>query len=239
MSTKKIAIIGSGFAGLSAACFMAKAGWKVVVLEKNEQPGGRARRLLINGFSFDMGPSWYWMPDIFERFFNCFNKTVSDYYDLVRLDPSYRIYWQNEVANIPADYTALKGLFENIEPGSSHKLELFLKEAAFKYKVGMNKLAYKPGISINDFFDVDLLQGIFKLDVFTSMKKHVSKYFKHPHIQQLLEFPVLFLGALSEKIPALYSLMNYADLKGGTWFPKGGMYSVVEAIYSTRDRAWR
>lgn len=210
---------------------MAKSGWKVIVLEKNEQPGGRARRLLIDGFHFDMGPSWYWMPDIFERFFNCFNKTVSDYYDIVRLDPSYRIYWQNGMTDIPADYTALKNLFENIEPGSSHKLEFFLKEAAFKYKTGMNKLAYKPGLSVTEFFDTSLLQGICKLDVFTSMKKHVRKYFKHPHIQQLLEFPVLFLGALAEKIPALYSLMNYADIRGGTWFPGGGMYSVVEAMH--------
>jgi phytoene desaturase len=201
------------------------------VLEKNEQPGGRARKLLIDGFSFDIGPSWYWMPDIFERFFNCFNKTVSDYYRLIRLDPSYRIYWQNEAADIPADYASLKNLFEHIEPGSSNKLELFLKEAAYKYKTGMNKLVYQPGLSVTEFFDAELLKGIFKLDVFTSMKKHVTKYFKHPYIQQLLEFPVLFLGALPEKIPALYSLMNYADLKGGTWFPKGGMYSVVKAIY--------
>jgi phytoene desaturase len=231
VNDKKIVIIGSGFAGLSAACFMAKAGWKVMVLEKNEQPGGRARKLLIDGFSFDIGASWYWMPDIFERFFNCFNKTVSDYYRLVRLDPSYRIYWQNEAADIPADYASLKNLFEHIEPGSSNKLELFLKEATYKYKSGMNKLVYQPGLSVTEFFDADLLKGIFKLDVFTSMKKHITKYFKHPYIQQLLEFPVLFLGALPEKIPALYSLMNYADLKGGTWFPKGGMYSVVKAIY--------
>jgi len=231
VNAKKIVIIGSGFAGLSAACFMAKAGWKVIVLEKNEQPGGRARRLVIDGFSFDMGPSWYWMPDIFERFFNCFNRTVPDYYELIRLDPSYRIYWQNEMTDIPADYTSLKNLFENIEPGSSNKLELFLKEAAYKYKTGMNKLAYKPGLSITEFLDADLLKGMFKLDVFTTMKNHLGKYFKHPHIQQLLEFPVLFLGAMPEKIPALYSLMNYADMKGGTWFPKGGMHSVVEAMH--------
>ncbi len=231
MSAKNIVIIGSGFAGLSAACFMAKAGWNVTVLEKNDQPGGRARQLKIDGFSFDMGPSWYWMPDIFERFFNQFNKNVADYYELKRLDPSYRIYWQNETTDIPADYNSLKDLFENIEPGSAGKLDLFLKEAACKYKTGMQKLAYKQGTSITEFMGADVLRGIFKLDVFTSIKKHVHKYFKHPQIQHLLEFPVLFLGALPEKIPALYSLMNYADIKGGTWFPKGGMYSIVDGMY--------
>ena len=224
-------IIGSGFAGLSAACFMAKAGWHVTVVEKNEQPGGRARQLKIDGFKFDMGPSWYWMPDVFERFFNQFNKTVVDYYELTRLDPSYRIYWENDITNVPADYSALKNVFETIEEGSGDKLDVFLEEAAYKYKTGMNKLVFKPGLSIIEFFDTDLLKGIFKLDVFTSIKKHVKKYFKHPHIQQLLEFPVLFLGALPENIPALYSLMNYADIKGGTWLPKGGIYSIANGMY--------
>ena len=210
---------------------MAKAGWKVTVLEKNDQPGGRARRLDIDGFTFDMGPSWYWMPDVFERFFKQFNKKFSDYYELIRLDPSYRIYWEDDYSDVPADYDALKNLFEKIEKGSAKKLDAFLKEAAYKYKVGMNKLVYKPGLSAKEFLDIDLAKGIFKLDVFNSMKTHVRKYFKHPHIQQLLEFPVLFLGAMPDKIPALYSLMNYADIKGGTWFPKGGMYSIVEAMY--------
>jgi phytoene desaturase len=228
---RKVIIIGSGFAGLSAACFMANAGYKVTVLEKNEQPGGRARQLKIEDFKFDMGPSWYWMPDVFERFFNQFSKNVSEYYELKRLDPSYRVYWQNEITDIPADYNALKNLFESLEHGSSKKLDLFLKEGAYKYKVGMQNLVYKPGLSITEFLDADLVRGICRLDVFTSIKKHISKYFKHPYIKQLLEFPVLFLGALPEKIPALYSLMNYADIKGGTWFPMGGMYSVVDAIY--------
>jgi phytoene desaturase len=231
VNDKNAIIIGSGFAGMSAACFMAKTGWNVTVLEKHDQPGGRARRLNIDGFSFDMGPSWYWMPDIFERFFSKFNKKVSDYYELIRLDPSYTIYWNDELTDIPADYASLKKLFESIEPGSAGKLDTFLKEAAYKYEAGMNKLAYKPGLSITEFFDADLLKGMLKLDVFTSIKKHVQKYFTHPHLQQLLEFPVLFLGALPEKIPALYSLMNYADIKGGTWFPKDGMYKIVEGMY--------
>jgi phytoene desaturase len=229
---KNIVIIGSGFAGLSAACFMAKAGWKVTVLEKNEQPGGRARQLKDEGFIFDMGPRWYWMPDVFERFFQQFGKKVSDYYSLIRLDPSYRIYWKDEITSIPSDYDALKNIFEKLEPGSGIQLDKFLHEAAYKYKVGMQKLVYKPGLSIAEFLDRDLLNGVFRLDVFTSIKNHVNKYFKNSKLKQLLEFPVLFLGALPEKIPALYSLMNYADIKGGTWFPKGGMYSIVEAMYS-------
>ena len=229
---KKAVVIGSGFAGMSAACFMAKAGWDVTVVEKNEMPGGRARLLKAAGFTFDMGPSWYWMPDVFEHFFNSFGKKVADYYQLERLDPSYRIYWPDEIMDVPADYTALKKLFENIEPGSSKALDEFMKEAAYKYEVGVNKLVYKPGQSLAEFADWDLVKGVFRLDVFTSMKKHISKYFSNPKLQQLLEFPVLFLGALAEDTPALYSLMNYADIKLGTWYPKGGMYSIINGMYS-------
>lgn len=228
---EKVIIIGSGFAGLSAACFMAKEGWNVTVIEKNEQPGGRARQLKAEGFTFDMGPSWYWMPDIFERFFSQFNKSVSDYYTLTRLNPSYRIYWKDEYTDIPADYDELKNLFENLEQGAGNKLDEFISEAAYKYNIGMQKLVFKPGLSFTEFLDADLLTGIFKLDVFNSMQHHVSKFFKNEKLQQLLEFPVLFLGAMADKIPALYSLMNYADIKGGTWFPRGGMYSIVDAMY--------
>ena len=216
---------------MSAASFMAKAGWQVTVLEKHSAPGGRARQLTGGGFTFDMGPSWYWMPDVFERYFNCFDKKVSDYYELKRLDPSYRVYWADAPMDVPADYGALKKLFESLETGAAGRLDAFLKEAAYKYDVGINKLVHKPGRSVLEFVDADLAKGVLKLDVFTSMKKHISKYFKHPKLRQLLEFPVLFLGAMPEHIPALYSLMNYADIKGGTWYPKGGMYAVADAMY--------
>ncbi len=211
---------------------MAKAGWQVIVLEKHHTPGGRARQLSADGFVFDMGPSWYWMPDVFEHFFNSFGKKVSDYYQLKRLDPSYRVYWPgNEAMDVPADYEALKHLFESIEPGSGARLDQFLKEAAYKYEVGINKLVFKPGQSLSEFLDIDLITGILKLDVFNSVSKHVSKYFQDARIRQLLGFPVLFLGALPQKTPALYSLMNYADIKGGTWYPEGGMYSIVNGMH--------
>jgi len=228
---KKVVIIGSGFAGMSAACFMAKDGWDVTVLEKNAKPGGRASQLTEAGFTFDMGPSWYWMPDVFERFFSCFDKKVSDYYQLKRLDPSYRVYWPDNYTDIPADYNKLRLLFESFEPGSGKSLDMFMEEAAFKYETGIKKLVFKPGLSLSEFADIDLVKGVFKLDVFTSMKKHVHKFFKHPKLQELLEFPVLFLGALPEDTPALYSLMNYADIKLGTWYPEGGMYSIVTAMF--------
>lgn len=210
---------------------MAKSGWQVTVIEKNATPGGRARQLMADGFTFDMGPSFYWMPDVFERFFAQFGKNVADYYQLQRLDPSYRIYWKDGHTDLPADFDALKIVFESLEPGSAAKLEKYLKGALYKYEVGMNRLVYKPGLSLAEFMDWQTISGVFRLEVFTSIKKHIEKHFHHPKLRQIMEFPVLFLGALPRDTPALYSLMNYADIKGGTWYPGGGMYAIVEAMY--------
>ncbi|MEN9599164.1 MAG: phytoene desaturase [Bacteroidota bacterium] len=232
MLHKKAIVIGSGFAGLSAASFLAKNGCEVTIVEKHATPGGRARSFSAHGFTFDMGPSWYWMPDVFDRYFAQFGKKTSDYYSLERLDPSYRVYWpEEEATDIPANYDQLKKVFESIEPGSGEQLDKFLIEAAYKYEVGIQKLVFKPSQSFTEFINPQLISGIFKLDVFSTMKKHVAKYFNNPRLTELMEFPVLFLGALPEKTPALYSLMNYADIKGGTWYPQGGMVKIAEGMH--------
>lgn len=232
----KVAVIGSGFSGISSACFLAKEGFDVTVFEKNSTPGGRARKFEAEGFTFDMGPSWYWMPDVFESFFSQFNKKPSDYYDLIRLDPSYRIFYsKDDILDIPAGVTALCSLFDQLEPGSSKQLIKFLKEGKYKYEVGINYLVYKPGLSVSELLDADLMKGVFKLHVFESIASYVRKYFKDPRLIQLLEFPVLFLGAAPNKTPALYSLMNYADMSLGTWYPKGGMFKIIESMISLAD----
>jgi len=214
---------------------MARAGWEVTVLEQHPTAGGRARQLQGGGFTFDMGPSWYWMPDVFERFFAQFGKKVSDYYTLHRLDPSYRVYWEDGFTDIPADYEALKSCFEAIEKGSARQLDKYLAEAAIKYRIGIRELVYKPGLSVREFMDWEVVKNVFRLDVFTSIKAHVSRHFRHPRLRQLMEFPILFLGALPRNTPALYSLMNYADIVGGTWYPQGGMYAVVRAMQSLAE----
>ena len=230
MSQPTALVIGSGFAGLSAASFLAKADFKVTVLEKNTTPGGRARQLVENGFTFDLGPSFYWMPEVFENYFAAFGKKVSDYYGLKRLNPSYRVYWKDGFTDMPASYEDLQKVFEELESGSGAKLDKFLKEAAIKYEVGMGRFVQKPGLSITEFMNWETISGALKLQLLTNISKHIAHHFSHPKLRQLMEFPVLFLGALPEETPALYSLMNYADIKGGTWYPEGGMYAVVEAM---------
>ena len=228
---ENIIVIGSGFSSLAAATSLADKGKQVTILEKNSQTGGRARQLSVSGFTFDMGPSWYWMPDVFEAYFEKFNKKVSDYYDLVRLDPSYQVFFnENDAIDIPAAYEELQNLFEQQEKGSAKKLDKFLAEAKYKYEVGMNDLVHKPSRSILEFAQWRVISGVFKLQLFNSLSNHVKKYFTNEKLIQLLEFPVLFLGAKPQETPALYSLMNYADISLGTWYPMGGMHKIVEGM---------
>ena len=227
----KVTIVGAGISSLSTAAFLSKEGYDVTILEKNPTIGGRARQFKENGFVFDMGPSWYWMPDVFEQFYQKFGHTTSDFYDLVRLDPSYRIFWKdNSHSDIPASEEELFAWFESLEAGSSVKLKKFLSEAKYKYEVGINDLVYKPGLSLFEYADVRILKGLFKLNLLSSFSKYIRQYFKNEKILSLLEFPVLFLGAMPEDTPALYSLMNYADISLGTWYPMGGMHKFVEAF---------
>lgn len=229
--SKKVAVIGGGYAGLSAASNLAHKGYDVTLFEKNAETGGRSRSFTQDGFLFDMGPSWYWMPDVFENYFAHFGKKVSDYYQLQRLDPSYQIYFgKDDVLQVPASLDELYRMFEDIEPGSAVKLKKFLIEAAYKYDAGINDLVHKPGLSWLEFADMRIVKGMFRLHLFRSFSRYVSKYFSHPKLIQLLEFPVLFLGAKPEKTPALYSLMNHADLSLGTWYPMGGMNRIAAGM---------
>ncbi len=233
----KIGVIGSGFSGLSAACYLAKQGHDVEVFEKNDSPGGRARTFTEKGYLFDMGPSWYWMPDVFEKFFSDFGYCTKDLYDLQLLDPAFTVvYDNNERISIPADYASLRNLFESIEPGSALQLDHFMQEAKVKYEVGIRDLVYKPCLSMREFVNRGVLSNIFRLQVFTSFTNHINKYFSNPKLTALMEFPVLFLGAMPSETPALYSLMNYAGLKLGTWYPKGGFGKVISSMVKIAEQ---
>ena len=226
-----ISVIGSGFSGLSASALLAAKGNTVTVYEKNDTIGGRARTIQSNGFVFDMGPSWYWMPDVFERYYNLFDRTAADFYELKKLNPGFRvIFGVNDYIDVPEDFDQLCSLFESIEKGSAEKLKKFITQAEYKYKVGMADMVYLPGHSIKEFMSISLLKDAINIQLFSSFKKHVRSYFKNPRLIAIIEFPVLFLGAMPKDTPALYSLMNYAGLKQGTFYPMGGFGKVVEAF---------
>lgn len=228
---KKTIIIGAGISGLATAACLAAKGMEVTILEKNTLPGGRARVFEKDGYRFDMGPTWYWMPDVFERFFARFGKSTSDYYTLRRLDPGYRVFFdKNDWVDVPASTEQLIALFENIEYGSGKQLRDFLARARRHYQIGIGNLVYKPALNLSEYLDMELLRNLWDLRVFTSLEGELHRRFRHPKLRQLLGFPVIFLGATAKEIPAFYSLMNHADLTLGTWYPEGGMYDVVKAL---------
>ncbi len=226
---KKISIIGSGFSSLSAACYLAKAGHKVEVFEKNEILGGRARQFKAEGFTFDMGPSWYWMPDVFERFFNDFGKKVSDYYQLDKLNPGYSVFFgKNDKIDIEDSLDKISKVFEEEEENSSSKLKNFMDEASDNYEIAIKDLVYKPGVSPLELVTWKTAKKVGQF--FGNISNDVDKDFKNERLRQILKFPVLFLGAKPIDTPSFYNFMNHADFGLGTWHPKGGMHQIVVAM---------
>lgn len=229
MMNKKISIIGSGFSALAAACYLAKNGNNVTVYEKNSTIGGRARQLKKEGFTFDIGPTWYWMPDVFERFFADFNKKPSDYYELIKLSPAYQVYFDNlDFVTIADNLEEIISTFETIEKGSGDVLRHFIKEAQSNYDIAIKDLVYRPGESPLELITLETAKKVNQF--FSNISKDVRKRFKNTKLIQILEFPVLFLGAKPSDTPSFYSFMNFADFGLGTWHPKNGMYSVILAM---------
>ncbi|WP_034040949.1 phytoene desaturase family protein [Wocania ichthyoenteri] len=226
-----INIIGSGFSSLAASCYLAKAGCNVTIFEKNATIGGRARQLKKDGFVFDIGPTWYWMPDVFERFFSDFNKKPSEYYALEKLNPAYSVYYgKDDFITIEDTLEKITKAFEKEESGSSKKLNKFIKDAKDNYEVAIKDLVYNPGISPLELITPTTIKKINQF--FSTIKRDVRKEFKNDRLIKILEFPVLFLGAKPSDTPSFYSFMNYADFGLGTFHPKKGMYQVILAIES-------
>tara|TARA_B100001179_G_scaffold229109_1_gene214261 strand:+ start:2105 stop:3571 length:1467 start_codon:yes stop_codon:yes gene_type:complete len=230
--SKEIIVIGSGLAGMSCAAYLGKAGHRVTVIEKNASYGGRLQTLSKQGFTFDSGPSWYWMPDIFDSFFADFDSTTSDYYDLKRINPGYRVYFgEQDYFDLVENLDDLKSAINKLEEGGGRALNRYLDDAGEKYEVAVKKFMYKPSLSPLEYIHLDLIKRLGRLNLFKPISKHIRQHFTNPKIIQMLEFPSLLLGAKPSDTPALYSIMNYADIVLGTWYPSGGVRSVATAIY--------
>lgn len=230
--SKKVGVIGAGFSSLYAAAYLSKNGFDVHVFEKNSMAGGRSQFYEVEGFKFDMGPSWYWMPDVIDAQFNEIGEKRENYYSISRLDPAYQVFWKdNEPTKIPADYSELKKLFDSFEEKGGQKLDKFLKDAKIKYEVAVADFLDKPGIKWSELIDLKVLLNGLKLDVFKSVAKDVSNRFSSERARGILNFPVIFLGEMPNQIPSLYTMMNYADLSLGTWYPEGGMHDLANALY--------
>ncbi|WP_324758850.1 carotenoid 3,4-desaturase [Haloarcula montana] len=232
LSGTAVTVVGGGFGGLSAACYLADAGADVRVLEKNDHVGGRASQLEAEGFRFDMGPSWYLMPDVFERFFAYFGREPSDFYDLEPLDPHYRIFFKDgDRLDVTGDHEEMRDLFESYEPGAGEAFDDYLETSESHYETAMNKFVYEDRSRLRDWIDLDVLTAApVGLQLIGSMQGHVEDYFEHPKLQQIMQYTLVFLGGSPKNTPALYNMMSHVDFNLGVYYPEGGIYSVVDGL---------
>jgi phytoene desaturase len=239
MAKQSVVIIGGGFGGLAVACLLGKKGYDVTVLEKNEQMGGRASVFKAEGFTFDMGPSWYLMPDVFEKFFTSLDEDINEYLALNRLDPSYRIFFKDvydQPFDIASDIKKDSAIFEQIEPGSSKKLKEYLDRSEYVYKTAIDKFLYRNYDSVKDFISPSLAKEATKLALFSNMDRYVRKFFKSTELQKIMQYPLVFLGSSPFNAPAIYSLMSHVDFNQGVFYPDGGFGSVVKALESIAQK---
>ena len=231
VADESVVVIGGGFGGLSTACYLAEAGADVTLLEKNEQLGGRASRLEVDGFQFDMGPSWYLMPDVFERFFGHFGRSPDEFYELERLDPHYRVFWKDgDQVDVLPDREANREIFESYEPGAGEAFDDYLEESERTYEIGMEHFVYEDRPRLRDYVDKDVLRYSWGLSLLGKMQGHVESYFDHPKLQQLMQYTLVFLGGSPYNTPALYNLMSHVDYNMGVYYPDGGIGAVVDGI---------
>jgi phytoene desaturase len=230
---EKAIIIGGGLGGLATGALLAKAGYSVELFEKNERLGGRANLLERDGFTFDMGPSWYLMPEIFEQFFGLLDERIKDHLTLKRLSPSYRIYFKDtelEAIDIYGDLKKDLATIENLEAGAGEKLKLYLDRARYQYQIATGRFIYKNYSTIFDFLTYEVMTEGSKLSVFKSMHKYVSGYFKTEEVQKIMEYTLVFLGSSPYNTPALYNIMSHIDFHQGVFYPMGGIYELVKAL---------
>ncbi|MFO8061847.1 MAG: phytoene desaturase family protein [bacterium] len=237
MIIKRAIVIGAGFGGLSAGTILAQRGYEVTVIEKNGSPGGRCRQWETSGYKFDMGPSWYLMPDVFEHYFSVLGESINDYYSIKRLDPNYRLFFDNrEPIDIPADIEGIYEIFDSMEENGASKLKQFLNIAKFQYDTAMERFMYRDYNSIRNIMDMNLAVQGLKLHIFESVDKFVSRYFSNEDLRKILEYTMVFLGGSPNNTPALYSIMSHVDFDLGVWYPKGGMYKLSTAFRDLAEK---
>ncbi len=237
---KHVIIIGSGIGGLGSAALLSKSGFQVTVIEKNKTLGGRANIFEAEGYTFDMGPSWYLMPDVFEHYFELLGEKVSDHLDLVKLSPSYRVFFANDkelpIVDIHSDLEKDLPLFEKLEPGITPKIKEYLKRSGEQYVMAKETFMYRNLGSSLDFLSWKVIKKGIELNPFQTMQSYLNKWFKSDRLKKILEYTLVFLGSDPAKTPAMYNIMNAIDFNMGVYYPKGGIYEIVKALIRINDK---
>lgn len=231
MLKKKVIVIGGGVAGLSSAALLGKYGFEVVLIEKNNNLGGRMGQWKSKGFTFDTGPSWYLMPDVMENYFRKFNKKPSDYFNLKKLSPSYRAWFDKDnFVDIESHLSAAKKTFDSFEKHGGKKLQQYLNISKELYDTAMSDYLYSNNYSIKTFLNQKSLKNLFKFKFWESMQDFADKKFTSDKAKKILLYNLVFLGGSPKSTPALYSLLAHVDFNLGVYYPMGGMYELTLAL---------
>jgi phytoene desaturase len=234
VTRQKVVIIGAGIGGLATANLLAKAGYEVHVYEKNGQPGGRADQFKAGGFTFDMGPSWYLMPEVFEHFYDLLDHDINKQLSLSRLDPAYKVFFEGDVdpITITSDLPKDVATFESIEPGAGESLKKYVARGADIYHLSLKHFLYSNFERVGDFIKKDIVSRGVTMSrlAFTPIDTYVSRFVNDQRLKQILEYPMVFLGTSPFAAPAIYSLMSALDFKEGVFYPQGGLYTIIQSL---------
>jgi len=229
----KVVIIGAGIGGLATANLLAKAGYDVHIYEKGSMPGGRSGQFKKDGFTFDTGPSWYLMPDVFEHYFELLDTSTKKELDLIKLKPAYKVFFEkSETVTITSDLEKDAATFETIETGAGNALKKYVEKSDETYQLSLKHFLYSNFTSPTDFLHSDITKRAHRMLglATTSIDRYVRRFVSNQRLKQILEYPMVFLGTSPFNAPALYSLMSALDFKEGVYYPRGTMYTIVERL---------
>jgi phytoene desaturase len=236
---KKAVVIGAGVGGLALANILAKTGWKVSVYDRLPQAGGRMGELRAKGFMFDTGPSWYLMPEVFQHYFELLGEDVSAHLDLIKLSPAYKVFYDyHKPITVTGSLKKDERTFDAIEAGAGQKLRDYVRTAERNYRAAMEHFLYNPFTRAGSLANRRVVAQLPALSqqLIRPLHSHVARYVRAQPLQQILEYPMVFLGASPWNAPALYHLMSFLDFKQGVYYPRGGMYRVVEALQRVGEK---
>ena len=238
MKSKTVAIIGAGIGGICAAIHLVSHGLHVIVFEKNPNPGGRCDWIERDGHHFDIGPTLMVMPHVYEAEFAAMGSSMHNLLDLQQVDPTYRVVFDDgSQLALTSDMNSLKDQLETFQPGAFQGFLRYHEEGKRHYQIGMEKLVNREFRRFSDLFSLSNLPLLFQVKPLVKHYANMSAYFDNPRLKSAFTFQDVYMGLSPFEAPATFSLMPYSELAHGVMYPKGGMYSIVEALMSLAREA--
>ncbi len=230
-------VIGAGIGGIATAARLAKNGYNVTVLEKNESPGGRCNQIVQDGHRFDIGPTLFLMPEVWEETFASLGEKMGDHLDLRRIDPTYMVRFDDGLQlELTSNIGDMQAQLEAVEKTAFTGFLNYIAEGSKHYKVSLDKFVGRNFFSIFDYFSLKNLPLIFKLKALGKHYRNTGRFFKDERLKAAFTFQNMYLGLSPYDAPATYSLLQYTELAEGVWYPMGGVYAAIEALVKIAEK---